>query len=254
MAPKQKGSSTSTQQTSYPDWITDSQQGLDKARDTYFNDQMAGGGAPLAGMNPTQQRAGQWYGSILNDNQPDYPGMIMDAGAPVTGAQIVEGMNPYLDRVGRDTLNAMGRERGNRDAEIGARHASAASFGGSGAALERAQLNRGHGQQVAQTIGSLLSGGYDRSSQLAEGNANRRLSAATAASGASIDHLDRRTRAADSFLRYGTLQQAQDQAQQDRVRSLLDWYASGIPGAPATTSETQPIWGNPIETALSLAF
>lgn len=254
MSAKQKGSSTSTQETSFPSWVTDSQQGYDAWRDRYFQDYAGGGGSPVAPLTGAQRRAGDYYWALAEENTPNYAQSIMDAGNPVTGAAIKDGMNPFMDTVGRQVLTDMQREKDDASAQIGARSANAVAFGGSGPALERAQLERSHGQNVERAMTSLLSSGYDRAQALAEGNANRRLSASTAASSAATDAYNRRMGAVDSLLRYGTLEQAQEQAKADRIRSLIDWYGSAIPQPGGSTSQTDPLYFNPIETILGIGL
>lgn len=234
------GTDTSTQEVTYPQYIEDAQRRYYGAREGWMDEAVRNGGMPLATLSRDQYRAGDMLRGMVAEPSRNWAGDIMAAGAPVTGEEIVDGMNPFLDRVGRDTLAAMGREHGNRAAEIGARAAGRSAYGGSGEAIERAQLNRSHGQQVGETIGSLLSGGYDRSTQLAEGNANRRLSAAVSASGAENDAFNRNQTAAGSLLQYGGLEQNQRQAELDRVRSLLEWYGSGLPGVGSTTTTNTP--------------
>lgn len=236
-----KGQKTqqTTQATNFPSWIEDSQHNLHDRTREYFDAQLKSGGANLAPLTPTQQQAGTIMSGMAGASGDEWAQKIAGAGQ-VDPAEITGLMSPYLDSVGNDTLNAMSRERSNRDAEIGARNASAVAFGGSGAALERAQLNRGHGEQVGTTINSLLAQGHDRATALAQSNANNELSAMQGAAGAASDAFGNRLNAVGSLLNYGGLEQSQKQAEQDRMSSLLQWYGSTIPGYGSTTVSTAP--------------
>ena len=81
-------------------------------------------------------------------------------------------LNPYTKDVLDPTIDRMRRELGQTQAAIGARNASAASFGGSRGALQSAEANRAFGDQVALTTGQLMAQGYDRATATALANAN----------------------------------------------------------------------------------
>lgn len=85
--------------------------------------------------------------------------------------------NPFLNDVGRTVVDTQRRELENNLARAGARAANGAAFGGSGAALERAQLARGANQDAVATVAQLMSGGFDRATGLAERNVDRRQQA-----------------------------------------------------------------------------
>src|SRR5690606_16926253 len=159
----------------------------------------------------------------------DSSGGILDAGRGVTGADIKGLMNPYLETVGRQTLLSMGREKDNANAAIGARNANAVAFGGSGAALERAQLERSHGQNVANTISGLLAGGWDRASALASANADRALTANINADAAYGNMMGRRGDVINGLLTTGAIAQAQDQANLDLPWTDWQKFMSGLP-------------------------
>lgn len=89
----------------------------------------------------------------------------------VGGTNIRELLNPYTQDVLDPTIARMRRELGQTQAQIGARNASAASFGGSRAALQSAEANRAFGDQVALTTGQLMAQGYDRATATALANA-----------------------------------------------------------------------------------
>lgn len=253
-----KGQKTqqTTQTTSFPSYLTDSQQNLHDRTREYFNSQIANGGATVAPLTQNQTQAGSLLGQLANGNGGDMSAQILAAGGGYTpsvvgGEQIKSLMNPYLDSVGKDTVNAMARERGNVDAQIGARNASAVAFGGSGAALERAQLNRGFGEQIGSTINSLLAQGYDQATATALANAQaqntasqfgaaQKLEAAQAAGNNALSANQNKLSSIGSLLNYGGLEQSQKQAEADRMKSLLSWYSGQIPGVGGTTTQVSP--------------
>lgn len=261
-----------TSATSFPSWMTDSQNNLHDRTREYFNGQVKNGGFDVTDLTGNQQMAGQLINGMANGNGGDFSQQILAAGkgydpsmasaSMVGGSEIQSLVNPYLDSVGRDTLDAMGRERANTDAQIGARNASATAFGGSGAALERAQLNRGYGEQVSSTINNLMAQGYDQATSIAMANADRAtnvnlanaqagntaaqfgaaqgLSAATSAGNSANSAFNNKLGAVGSLLNYGGLEQSQNQAESDRMKSLLSWYSGQIPGVNGTTVQTAP--------------
>jgi hypothetical protein len=247
----QKGSSTTTQKTQFPEWYEAAAEKLTRPFAESPTAQVAGLTADqlMSGDLSRQLARNAFDGGALNG----YAGRIESAGGPVTGDDINALLNPYLNRVGRQVLNDMGREKDNANAAIGARSANAVAFGGSGPALERAQLERSHGQNVARAITDLLSGGWDRASALASANADRKLGATTAAynaaSGAAGDTYNRQASAIDRLLGYGTLTQAQAQKALDVPYTSLQRYASLVPGAQSTST---PTYFNPLETLLGI--
>lgn len=89
----------------------------------------------------------------------------------VAGRDIHALLNPYTRDVLDPTIERMRQELGQTQAQIGARNASAASFGGSRGALQSAEANRAFGDQVALTTGQLMSQGYDHATATALANA-----------------------------------------------------------------------------------
>lgn len=205
-----------------------------------LTDRIGGYKSSIAPLNASQN----WGISLAQDaghmGKRDFSGGILDAGRGVTGDDIRGLMNPYLETVGRSTLQAMGRERDNANAGIGARNANAVSFGGSGAALERAQLERGHGQNVGNAISGLMSGGWDRASNLATANADRALNANIAANSAYGDMMNRHSNAINGLMTTGAIAQAQDQANADLPWTDWERFMSGLPTPGATKTTNQP--------------
>ncbi len=97
-----------------------------------------------------------------------------DTGAgQVGGSEINALLNPYRKDVLNPTLAAMRREYGKTRAEIAARSAASAGFGGSRGALEMAETNRAFGDEVAKTTAELMYKGYDQATATALANAGR---------------------------------------------------------------------------------
>lgn len=97
-------------------------------------------------------------------------------------------LNPYMQNVVDTTMRRMGQDRDATAAQIGARAAAASPFGGSGEAIQRAQLDRSHGDNVSSTLAGLLSQGFNQAQQSALGiaqteAANRQSADATNAAG-----------------------------------------------------------------------
>jgi hypothetical protein len=94
-------------------------------------------------------------------------------GGLVTGDSIRGLLNPYTQDVLDPTLANMRRELDKTQAQIGARNASSAAFGGSRGALQSAEANRAFGDQVALTTANLMAQGYDKATATALANAGR---------------------------------------------------------------------------------
>lgn len=256
---KQKGSATSTQQSGPPQWFSDTATQLYAPHLQPTQHRVAGQTADHAMAGDLARRhAAQAFNS-------DWSGQIAGAGGGysptlVDGAAIREHMNDYLHDVGRSTLGAMGRERDIADARLGARNASAVAFGGSGPALERAQLNRAHGEQVGSTINQLMAQGYDRAVATAMANAqmanqaeqhgsSQGLAAAIAANSAFGDTMNRQQSALHGLLGIGDRNQAHAQRILDVPYNSLSQLA-GLLGS--TTTQQQPIYGNPLASLIGL--
>ena len=258
-----------TTETTVPSYITDAQKAMLGAAAGIATPFMQPSKNAIAPQNEDQLMAGQLARqSAMGAFNTDFSGRIAGAGkgydpTMVTGQGITSLMNPYLEQVGASTLANMRREKTATDAQIGARHASGVAFGGSGSALERAQLNRGYGEQVGQTIQSLLSGGYDRAASLASANADRAnqagqfnagqgLQAQIAAAGASSNAFNNQQQAMQSLLGYGNQSQSYQQSILDVPKNSAAWLSAFIPGAtPQTTTTRTPT--NPLSSILGVA-
>lgn len=146
-----------------------SQTAFDPSND--FADQLVSAGQQ--GYSPTTYGANSYdargYSSTGYD--PHSYGAASYTAATIRPNEIQALVNPFLETQGKQVLNDMRREKMATDAEIGARSASGVAFGGSGPALERAQLNRSYQENVGRTISDLQRSGYDSAAQLAAQNA-----------------------------------------------------------------------------------
>lgn len=298
-----KGESTSTQSTSFPDYVTDAQKGLITAAGGLATPFVKPSEFALAGQNADQQKAAELARTqAMGAFNTDYSSKIANAGGgfqaaqlggpaqmeayKVTGEDIQGQMNPFLQTVGRQTLADMRREKTATDAQIGARNASGVAFGGSGAALQRAQLDRGYGEQVGSTINGLMAQGYDRATALAmqnagaenaarQGNVNATnqfsqmnfgaensarssnaqsgLAAQIAANGAANSTFERQQAALQQLLGIGNQNQQFAQAGIDVPWTQLNKAAAFLPGVGSTTTSSQPNYINPLETIIGAA-
>jgi hypothetical protein len=137
----------------------------------------------VAGFNPDQQKAfdlsrdvAQTQFGTGSRTQVDPNGYRAGA-AQLGSTDYMPFLNQYLGDVGKQAVDTMRREYDANIAKSGARAANGAALGGSGAALERAQLARGMNQDSASLISNLMSQGFDRANALAEGNVNRQQQA-----------------------------------------------------------------------------
>lgn len=297
-----KGSSQSTQSTSFPDYVTNAQRGLVTAAGGLATPFIKPSNAALAGQNADQQKAAELARQqAMGAFGTDYSSDIAKAGGgysaaqlggpatftpyEVTGEDIQGEMNPYLETVGRQTLAEMDRAKTAADARIGARAASGVAFGGSGPALERAQLQRSYGEQVGGTINDLMAQGYDRATALAMQKAAMRNAAeqanvnaanqfstlnfgaqnAARASGAQQDlaskiaansaansTFERQQAALQQLLSIGNQNQQFAQAGIDIPWTQLNKVAAFLPGIGGTTTTSQPKYFNPLEALIGL--
>ena len=256
--PQQVGTSTTATQTSYPDWFS----AAATANTLPFMQPQKN---MIAGMNEDQMMAGNLarQGAANAYNGTDYASQIAGAGdgytpAQVTGQDALDLANPFYQSVGRDTINTMRDERDNAGAAIGARNANLVAFGGSGAALERAQLERGFNDNAGKAVNSIMAQGYDRGADLASQNAQMRnqagqfnsqqkLASLIGANSAANDTQNRQRSALQDLLGFGNQSQEQAQRQLDIPWTAMQRYMSLQPGAQTTST---PQMMNPLESLL----
>jgi hypothetical protein len=298
----QKGESKSTQSTSFPDYVTNAQKGLITAAGGLATPFIKPSNAALAGQNADQQKAAELARQqAMGAFNTDYSSKIANSGSgysaaqlggpatytpyEITGEDIQKEMNPYLQTVGRQTLAEMNREKTAMDARIGARAASGVAFGGSGPALERAQLNRSYGEQVGGTINDLMSQGYDRATAIAlqkaamknaaeQSNVNaanqfstlnfgadnaaraagaqQGLAANIAANSAANSTFERQQAALQQLLSIGNQNQQFAQAGIDIPWTQLNKVAAFLPGVGATQTTSTPQYFNPLEAIMGV--
>lgn len=245
--------STMTQNTaggsSYAPWITDAQKGLAGLGFGLNANFLQPTQQGIAGFNPDQQKGFDMLrGTALQygtDNASGLVGGLADR-SQATAAQLAPNeiapfINPFLDQVGRRTLDGMRREYRNADAMLAARDANTAAFGGSGGAIARGQAARGYNTAVGDTISGLMAQGYDRAMAPAMSNAQMRqqanmanasnaINAATAASNIMTADQGRQLSAIGGLLSGGQAQQDLVQRQLDLPHQALQRLAALIPG------------------------
>jgi hypothetical protein len=92
--------------------------------------------------------------------------------------QIAPFMNPYIDTALNPVVNRLAQQDRERQADIAGRAAASSMFGGSTQAVQSAMADRDYRQQLAETAGSMLKGGFDTAAGLAGTNVDRRQQAA----------------------------------------------------------------------------
>ena len=266
----QKGESKSTQTTSFPQYVEDAQRGLITAAGGMATPFIQPPNSALAGQNADQMKAAELARQqAAGAFSTDYSKSIAKAGETgyspyqITGEDIQNEMNPYLQSVGRQTLADLRREKTATDAQIGARAASGVAFGGSGPALQRAQLDRTHGEQVGSTINSLLAQGYDRATAIAmqkaaaenaarASNSQMGLASQIAANSAANSTFERQQAALQQLMGIGNQNQQFAQAGIDIPWTQLNKVAAFLPGVGSTQTNAQPNYFNPLEALMGV--
>lgn len=167
--------------------------------------------------------------------------------ATIDTDRIGELMNPYMQTVGRNTVDSMRREYQNNDASMASRYANGSAFGGSGEAIARGQAARGYSKDVGDMMSTLMAQGYDRASAqaLAEAqmrqqtnlaNAGNAINAASAASNILTQDQQRQLSAIGGLLDVGRTQQDLAQRELDVPFDKLSWLAKLVPGVYDTNS------------------
>jgi hypothetical protein len=313
MGSKQTGESTTTNKVDFPQYVQDAQQaslglaaGMSAPWMTPQDSRIAGFTEDqLMAQDLARQTAQGGYGTdysgnvrdaafagrdaINNTAQSNYANAsgnadaVRAAGQGITGADIQSMMNPYLDDVGKTTLDNMRREYQNAQAGLDAKYANESAFGGSGAALARASQARGYNQDVGSTIAQLRAGGFDRGADLAKFNSSQKLAAeqaaaglganagqnlmsgvqagaamgmagATGANSAYNDTFARQLEANKLLSQQGAIQQNFAQSGLDMPYNQLDWLRQYIPGVVPNSSSSQPIYSNPLGTIAGLGM
>lgn len=286
-----KGGNKTTQktETGFPEWVESAQKGLLENAQNLANPIIRGESSGVARWNPVQGQAldyAQQMGAsafgphstyetqMVQNGGRGYDASTYDA-AQITGDAIAEQLNPYLQTVGRQVLGDMRRERTATDAQIGARNASTTAFGGSGAALERAQLNRSHQDSVNDAIAGIMSGGWDRATNVVgqnvaaenaarannagatntarQFNSGQVLNSLIAANSAANSTSDRRQNAINSLSSMGGGLQGYEQALLDDPRNAAAWLSGFVPGIVGTQTSTTKSPTNPLSTMLGIA-
>jgi hypothetical protein len=242
--------------TSYAPWISQMQQGLGALglglSQNFLTDAPT---SAVAGFTPDQNKgydmlrgsATQYGSSNGTPTASDIMGGSRMNAAQLGANDYQQFMNPYTQSVIDPTLANMRREKDISAAEIGARAAASGSFGGSREALQRAQLDRGYGETVAQLIPSLLSSAYNSAQGLASQNVDRQQQANATNAGNALQayglqntlqnsDLQRQLSAISALIGGGQQQQDLAQKSLDVPFDKATWLASLIPGVYDSTS------------------
>lgn len=126
----------------------------------------------ITGMAPTAASTYAATPTMASGYDPSTYDAATATAARLDPSAITEFINPYIDNVIDPALRRMRSQYGETQAGIGARAAAAGAFGGSREAIERGQADRAYGDQVASTVGGLLSQGYNTAAGLAQNNAS----------------------------------------------------------------------------------
>jgi hypothetical protein len=90
--------------------------------------------------------------------------------AQLKPGEIAPMMNPYIDLALDPTMERLRQQQNDIQSKIGADAAAAHSFGGSREAVGRSLADRDYRNTAAQTVGSMLSAGFDKAAGLAQQN------------------------------------------------------------------------------------
>lgn len=181
-----------TNTTSYPQWTQDAQRQAAAAGAALSTPFINVPSYQLAGFNADQQRAfdlARETAQRAHTNLPHLPNenvgyeaaqvrpAVMATAQQIDSSNIPGHMNPFLQSVIDPAVQQARRGLRETHADIGARSAAAASFGGSREALQRAQANRAYGENVTSTVANLMAQGYDRATGLEATNMQARQQA-----------------------------------------------------------------------------
>lgn len=276
-----KGTQTtqnSTQKVELPEWVTQAQQNLINTGQNMTGPFLQTPSYMKAGFNPDQTR-GFDLARILGRDSFNYPtesikvdpSSSMMSAAQVDPREIGANMNPFIDGVVDSTRATMERDYNDRQAGMAAKFAAAGSYGGSGEALARGQLARGHGENLANTIAQLKMQGYGQAQAVAMANAQMRqqagqFNAQQGANNAALNSnlLDadqkRKMNALQAILGIGGQQQQFAQSAINTPWEMLGMLKSVSPSLDRTnqttdeTKTTESEGGNPLQSILGLAL
>jgi hypothetical protein len=191
------GSSSSTQTTTLPPWITEGQKEVmgGQIDNMDIGRLLTGpftGQAPnfgVMGMMPDQLFAndlarqtanGVWQTprtnpiGAISEMIGQQGGIAAGTGqaqaAKLAPGEIAPMMNPYIDLALDPTMERLRQQQNEIQSKIGGDAAAARAFGGSREAVGRSLADRDYRNTAAQTVGSMLSAGFDKAAGLAQQN------------------------------------------------------------------------------------
>jgi hypothetical protein len=156
-------------------------------------------------------------------------------------------MNPYVQSVVDPMMASLRNNAAQQKADVNAHAAAAGSFGGSRAALQNAQIDRGVNEQLAQVVPALYSQAYNSAQGLAGQNTQFQQQANMQNAGNALQayglqntlqnsDLDRQLSAISALIGGGQQQQALAQKSLDVPFDKATWLASLIPSVYDATS------------------
>jgi hypothetical protein len=185
------GSSSSTQTTTLPPWITEGQQAVmgGQIENMDIGKMLTEGFTGRApnfgtmGIMPDQLFANDLARQVANGvfqtprtNPIGAISQMLNSGAgQATAATLKPGeiapmMNPYIDLALDPTMERLRQQQNDIQSKIGGDAAAAHAFGGSREAVGRSLADRDYRNTAAQTVGSMLSAGFDKAAGLAQQN------------------------------------------------------------------------------------
>lgn len=212
----------STAQTNYAPWTQQMNQNVAGAGWNMLAPHLQASPFQVAGFNPDQTMGFDLTREMALTNFSRDPRTDQAANALAGGAGQMQAaqlgprdaqpfMNPFLEAVGQTAGNAMRREHQNADAGLASKFAARRAMGGSGEAIARGQLSRGHQEAMGSMMATLMAQGHDRATASAMANAQMRqqANAQNAQTAQALPGL------------FEALQQAQQQRQRAGLQDLL---------------------------------
>ncbi|MGV2975686.1 hypothetical protein AB1P65_09535 [Roseibium alexandrii] len=310
---------TTTQTTTVPSYIEDAQKAIFDKAGTYIDEKWQNPNSlvsPLTGYHDEAFNALQNSARLANSEGADYSRYISQLGyspdiegygnasdmasaaagragqaSQIDGQSIAQMANPYMRMVADGQIKQLRDSHDEMSADIGARAASAGSFGGSREAVERSQLADNYVDQTSNAMAENLAQGYNVGAGLAGQNAsladaakNRELSGMLQAAGLDLqgvtganaarlgqsqfdmskastandvlgDVFNRQLQGGQTLAGIGDVLRGYEQQQIDVPMNLLNFGSNIVPGTTgSTTTSSQPVYNNPASSILGSAL
>lgn len=224
----------STSQNNIPEWLTKAAQGgIDYAGNLLKNPGQAYGGQLTAGLNGTQNYAGNLLYGMLGSSQPYYDAAMratqggMQQGPNVNAGTYKQGlsdinsyMNPYVNNVVK-SVQDLG-EQGLKKAltQTGDQAISAGAFGGSRHGVQEGIATAQNNLNTNNQIANLLNSGYNNATNLMGQDISNKLQADTLNQANYNNYANRMLAGGNQFANIGTQQR---QANVGDINNLMNW-------------------------------